>query len=244
MLQRTLTNTVTTEYSNAASLPFASYQFYRITPTAFACEVSVQHPERLSAAPETFTYGSSSRAYNSKKAAKSAASSAAVAQLRALGLLEGPRAPPPRKKARVSSPTGLKTAASSKGELATESHAHTRIPGLSTLHAAADLESTSSSSASSASTPTHSAGGGPLNRVHALRQELGLGNVEYRVTPSAPGTSLYDGAAYFPEETRLSGLRGPLGAVTAVFGRRAAKEEVARGLVKVLGAELVRRVSG
>lgn len=58
---------------------------------------------------------------------------------------------------------------------------------------------------------------------------LGINNPQYRL--QASGLSLYSGSAYFPDEPLL---RGPIGEVENIFGKKNAKEESARGVWKEL----------
>ena len=65
---------------------------------------------------------------------------------------------------------------------------------------------------------------------------LGLNNPQYRL--EASGSSLYSGSAYFADEPLL---RGPIGKVENIFGKKNAKEESARGVWKVLIALAAQR---
>lgn len=65
---------------------------------------------------------------------------------------------------------------------------------------------------------------------------LGIPNPQYRLQPS--GSSLYSGSAHFIDEPLL---RGPIGEVEKVFGKKNAKEESARGVWKVLMALAAQR---
>ena len=58
---------------------------------------------------------------------------------------------------------------------------------------------------------------------------LGLNSPQYRF--QVTGSSLYTGSAYFPDEPLL---RGPIGEVENIFGKKNAKEESARGVWKEL----------
>ncbi len=69
-----------------------------------------------------------------------------------------------------------------------------------------------------------------------LCPELGLNCPQYRLNTTQSG--LYSGAAYFPEEPLL---RGPIGDVQGIFGRKNAREECARNVHKVLKALAARR---
>lgn len=59
---------------------------------------------------------------------------------------------------------------------------------------------------------------------------------QYRL--QASGSSLYSGSAYFVDEPLL---RGPIGEVENIFGKKNAKEESARGVWKVLIALAAQR---
>jgi len=78
------------------------------------------------------------------------------------------------------------------------------------------------------------------NQIHQLALLLGLTSPEYRLI-AAPNTALYSGALYFKDGTGV--LVGALGQISGVYGKKAAKEECARGVVEVLRDEVKRRRS-
>lgn len=60
---------------------------------------------------------------------------------------------------------------------------------------------------------------------------LGLAQCEYRFQPDPRAPGFLSGAAYFPQDPLVG---GPIGEVRNVFGKKAAKEECAKGVLEFL----------
>ena len=87
-------------------------------------------------------------------------------------------------------------------------------------------------------------------QMNRLRMQLGLGNLEYRLKQTV-GTAYYSGHAVFTNAQMNekagfgSRLQGPVGVLTEdVFGKKQAKEGIARGVVGLLMEEVERRAGG
>lgn len=88
-------------------------------------------------------------------------------------------------------------------------------------------------------------------QVASLATRLGMQAPTYRFVPSAQAPSIYSGAAYFEEQcgARSVGgadeqLDGPIGEVRNVFGKKNAKEECAKKVLEVLKEIAAKRVEG
>lgn len=162
-------------------------------------------------------FGSPSTAYASKKIAKALAARAAMLWLRSENRLASP---PARKRVKLENETA-------------ENYSISKANG-------------TNSNASLVPSPSGSVldivdSVGPstfANQVHQLALLLGLTSPEYRLI-AAPNTAMYSGAMYFKDGTGV--LVGALGEVRGVYGKKAAKEECARGVVEVLREEVKRR---
>ena len=69
---------------------------------------------------------------------------------------------------------------------------------------------------------------------------LNLSAPEYQLHPSSPDTlNIFSGAAYF---TRNIEIAGPIGEVRHIFGKKNAREAIAREVLRFLKDEAARRV--
>jgi len=180
----------------------------------FACTVTLRDLPG-SSAPTSF--GSPTTPFASKKAAKAASARDAVRWLRSEGHLGAPGTSPPRKKARHSLDTLIDgTTTDPNHDTASTIDGNTTAPTL-------DFPTTASAA----------------HQLQMLSHYLGLQSPEYRFSADPDENFLYSGAAWFVGAT--GALAGPLGMVEGVFGKKAAREECAKEVVKVLRAEIARR---
>ena len=168
----------------------------------FAATVTLTVP----AVPNPYTkpFGSLQDRYPSKKAAKAAASKAALLHLIDLGQLAPDGSVIKKPKAPAAQVVNNSINAASD---------HPSIEGLK------DSVDDSTSFAS---------------RVPALASKLGCGLPTYDITPTIPGvsgSSFYDCTASFPS---IAGLPNPLATVRNVFGKKRAKEDCAREICTAL----------
>lgn len=170
---------------------------------------------------EPLTFGSQTNSYPSKKAAKIGAAAAAVARLRRAGHLDAPGSSPPRKRQRQVS------SSSDTGMIVTQYP----IDGLASPTAEEDMNGDTSDARLA-------------NLAHRLRLQLGLTNIEYRLK-RIEGTAYYTGHGVFPMEGKHgfgAQLQGKVGELRdEVFGKKQAKEAVAREVVGILQAEVDKR---
>ncbi|KAK5201383.1 hypothetical protein LTR16_002870 [Cryomyces antarcticus] len=175
-----------------------------ILSAGFACECAI--------APRSHTpFGSATVTHSTKKAARKAAAREAVEWLREKGEIPRPGEGPPNKRLKKNN-----------------SSAAAAVPA-------------------AAPPPVVTNYTQQVNEMCAL---LGFGAPDYRIYPSVPSaitsptpsnnsplttniSTLFSGAAYFPQDPDLA---GPIGAVRAIYGRRAAREECARLVLEALGA--------
>ena len=78
-------------------------------------------------------------------------------------------------------------------------------------------------------------------RVNDLYPILGLSAPEYRLRPSPQAPNFHSGAAYFPRDPLV--VKGPVGEINNVFGKKNAREECAKGVLEFL-ERLVRERGG
>ena len=202
------------EHSHSTSASEPIYQPYQIALNTFACTVTI-------AARPSEPFGSPSTAYASKKIAKALAARAAMFWLRAENHLGSS---PARNKVKLENGAAAYSTPNSNGTSSDGTN-----PNASPMPSP------------SASVLDFVDSAGPstfANQVHQLALLLGLTSPEYRLT-AAPNTALYSGALYFKDGTGV--LVGALGQVSGVYGKKAAKEECARGVVELLKEEVKRK---
>lgn len=172
---------------------------------------------------EPFTFGSQTTSFPSKKAAKVHASAAAIAHLRRVGQLDAPGSSPPRKRQRQA------PSDADAGMTVTQYP----VDGLASPVLGAEEDAMGDMSDARLA-----------NQVHRLRLQLGLNNIEYRLKRT-DGTAYYTGHAVFPMEGQHgfgAQLQGKVGELREeVFGKKQAKEAVAREVVAMLQTEVDRR---
>ncbi len=71
-------------------------------------------------------------------------------------------------------------------------------------------------------------------RSLAICSLLGVSPPDYRFYPDQRAPGFHSGAAFFPNDP-LIGAGGPVGEVRNVYGKKAAKEECAKGVLQYLG---------
>ena len=202
------------EHSHSTSASEPVYQPYQLTLHTFACTVTI-------ATRPSEPFGSPSTAYASKKIAKALAARAAMLWLRAEDRLGSS---PARKKVKLENGAASVPSSNDASSNGTHSNASPMLsPSVSILDVV-----------DSAGPSTFA------NQIHQLALLLGLTSPEYRLI-AAPNTALYSGALYFKDGTGV--LVGALGQISGVYGKKAAKEECARGVVEVLRDEVKRRRS-
>lgn len=72
---------------------------------------------------------------------------------------------------------------------------------------------------------------------------LNLSGPTYQLHPSSPDTlNIFSGAAYFARNPEMAA--GPIGEVRHVFGKKNAREAIAKGVLRVLKDEAARKLAG
>lgn len=161
------------------------------------------------------TFGDATRFYSSKKAAKVVAAKEAVVFLRQQGAL--PSAP---------IAAGIHTSLNISQNMSSASMT------ASDLVDSLDPSYTLPASQNGDSTDSDSNGVSVTVQIINLCRILNLPQPQYKYLPSDNDTpNFLDGAAYFPGEPDL---RGPIGRVERVFGKKKAKEECAKRVLLVL----------
>lgn len=238
---RQLTCGVETEFSQSALRSQPSYQHYQLSHQTFSATAT------LPGFPGAPDFGSVTREYNTKKAAKAGAARDAVVWLRRNKHLPTPGAdgagavgkenwkgyeklakglpkqkyspPPPAKKVKTNEDT-----ITTNGNTTTAAN---------------------TSPTPSPSSDAQAQQGKPLTfgqQAQALRERLGLPSPTYHVH-ILTHPSLYEGWATFPNAAALPQLlQGErLAEVSKVFGQKNAREAIARGLVQLMGVVLAER---
>lgn len=211
------THRALTHYCRIYTSSFPSRAELPTVPTQHTCLCLHSHPQKSLYPSIPTSFGSPTTPFASKRAAKAASARDAVRWLRSAGHLGAPGTSPPRKKARHSLDTlinGITT--NSNHDTASTIDGSTTAPTL-------EFPTTATAA----------------QQVHTLSHYLGLQSPEYRFSVDPDENFLYNGAAWFVDAT--GALAGPLGMVEGVFGKKAAKEECAKEVVKVLRAEIARR---
>ncbi|KAK7720661.1 hypothetical protein SLS57_005440 [Botryosphaeria dothidea] len=188
-------------------------------------------------------FGGRNVLFNSKKAAKTNAARDAVRWLREQDRMPKKGHPTKKKmKAAQLAAAGATTTPqfSSAGELGP-------LPTPMPLGGDASAAGAATSNAPSGSDSDGSSGSpdqkdrSPGEQVMILCSKLGCAQPIYKITPDPRVPSMWSGAAYFPHDPAVASPGQPIGEVCNIYGKKKAREEVARKVLKHLKAKRAER---
>ncbi|KAI9835468.1 MAG: hypothetical protein M1819_002386 [Sarea resinae] len=201
------------EYCVAEGIAPPAYDFHQVEDQLkFVCSVRIE--KRLEA------FGSSSKLFPTKKAAKANAASEAVEWLRETSLLEKDCQHPKKKKRLGSS--------------------HNTAPIVSGGSMSVGEEKLINEQEDAVEVQKVTKGQKTLGEQEALRsvKEISFAKKvnapEYRLASTEQAPTIYSGAAYFTNDPLV---KGPIGAIRHVRGRKVAKEQCAKKVLEFLVAE-------
>ncbi|KAF4545638.1 putative double-stranded rna-binding protein [Lasiodiplodia theobromae] len=190
------------------------------------------------APPQPEAFGGRNILFNSKKAAKTNAAREAVRWLRAAGCMPK-KGHPTKKKMKAAQMMAATTPAFPAAPTSNANPVPLPIPtpisgDQQGNNAASGSDSEGGSSSSSAGAPglkDRSLG----EQVMILCSKLGCAQPIYKILPDPRVPSMWSGAAYFPHDPAVGSVQ-PVGEVRNVYGKKKAREEVAKKVLKHLKA--------
>ncbi|GME36193.1 putative double-stranded RNA-binding protein [Neofusicoccum parvum] len=182
-------------------------------------------------------FGDRHALFNNKKAAKAHAARDAVRWLRDRGRMPR-KGHPTKKKAKAAAAATVIAVPPSAGLAPLP--APMPISGVD-ANAPAPAAGAEESDGSSAGSPDHkdrSLG----EQVMMLCSRLGVAQPVYRITPDPRVPSMWSGAAFFPHDPAMAPPGQAVGEVANIYGKKNAKEEVAKKVLKHLKAKRAERL--
>ncbi|EKG18487.1 hypothetical protein MPH_04289 [Macrophomina phaseolina MS6] len=230
---------LTAEYSQAEGKPRPLFQEFSLGANySMECILPADRPGE--------PFGGRDLLFNSKKAAKANAAREAVRWLRAQDRMPK-KGHPTKKKIKAAQLAAAYSAAAQFSASASADPGPLPTPTPIGGDVAIAMAGASNSNAASASDSDGSSGSPdqkdrtPGEQVMLLCSKLGCAQPIYKITPDPRVPSMWSGAAYFPHDPAIAPPGQPIGEVHNIYGKKKAREEVAKRVLKHLKAKRVER---
>ncbi|KAH7065521.1 hypothetical protein B0J12DRAFT_734830 [Macrophomina phaseolina] len=227
------------EYSQAEGKPRPLFQEFSLGANySMECILPADRPGE--------PFGGRDLLFNSKKAAKANAAREAVRWLRAQDRMPK-KGHPTKKKIKAAQLAAAYSAAAQFSASASADPGPLPTPTPIGGDVAIAMAGASNSNAASASDSDGSSGSPdqkdrtPGEQVMLLCSKLGCAQPIYKITPDPRVPSMWSGAAYFPHDPAIAPPGQPIGEVHNIYGKKKAREEVAKRVLKHLKAKRVER---